>query len=189
MRRYKVYLKVRTPLRSGRKGCLVFTVCLQSVSYVSVLHLQQLQGVEAIKHPLRQVSDLISIQHAGKSQHRFGLDTGNDNQVYIYAHTHAQLSLRPLTGNWGSAGPERHLELFLRSGCCSGLCIEWKGQTIGQGNWSFGKNSFHLWVVWTLLSQRCHHHRTMASAHCCMYRVMYCDLGLMEPCGKEHHSQ
>lgn len=28
-----------------------------------VLSLQQLQGVEAVKHPLRQVGDLVSIQH------------------------------------------------------------------------------------------------------------------------------
>lgn len=34
-----------------------------------VFCLQQLQGVEAVKHSLGQVGDLISIQHAGKSQH------------------------------------------------------------------------------------------------------------------------
>lgn len=32
-----------------------------------VFGLQQLQGVEAVKHPFGQVGDLISIQHAVKN--------------------------------------------------------------------------------------------------------------------------
>lgn len=71
MHRYNVYFKVLTPSLSGRKGAWYL---------LRVLHLQQLQGIEAIKHPLGQVSDLISIQHTGKSQHRLGLDTGNDKK-------------------------------------------------------------------------------------------------------------
>lgn len=54
---------------------------------VCVFLLQQLQGVEAVKHPLGQVGDLISIQHAGRSQHRLALDTGNDNRADIYARS------------------------------------------------------------------------------------------------------
>ena len=60
-------------------------VCSVSAECVCVFLLQQLQGVEAVKHPLGQVGDLISIQHAGRSQHRLSLDTGNDNRVDIYA--------------------------------------------------------------------------------------------------------
>lgn len=55
-------------------------VCSASAECERTLHLQQLEGVEAIKHPLGQVGDLISIQHAGKSQYRLALDTGNDNR-------------------------------------------------------------------------------------------------------------
>lgn len=52
------------------------------IQYMSVVYqqcvcvfLQQLQGIEAIKHPLWKVGDLISIQHTGKSQHRLAFDT------------------------------------------------------------------------------------------------------------------
>lgn len=84
-----------------------------------MFRLQQLQGIEAVKHPLRQVSDLISIQHAGKSKSRLGLDAGMTTKLFM--HTHACIQ-GPLTGNSGSAGPGRHQELSPRSGCCSGLC-------------------------------------------------------------------
>lgn len=123
MPRYKVYLKVMTSLLSGRKPCLVFSICLQWISRACVLHLQQLEGVEAIKHPLRQVGDLISIQHAGKSQHRLALDTGNDNQVDIYAHAHAQTQLgatyRELRERrpWKASGAISEIWLLLRSLC------------------------------------------------------------------------
>lgn len=53
-------------------------------------HLQQLQGIKAVKHPLGQVGDLISIQHAEKSQHRHTLDTENDNWDDIHTYIHAQ---------------------------------------------------------------------------------------------------
>lgn len=90
---------------------------------VCVFCLQELQGIEAIKHPLGQVGDLISIQHAGKSQHRLALDAGMTTELFLHTHTD-NLALGPLTGNLGSAVPGRRQELSLRSGCCSGLCIK-----------------------------------------------------------------
>lgn len=54
MRGYKVYLKVMTPSLSGSRGRLVSGMCLHCISSVCVcvFCLQQLQGVEAVKHSL-----------------------------------------------------------------------------------------------------------------------------------------
>ncbi len=88
---------------------------------VCVFRLQQLQGVEAIKYPLGQVGDLISIQHAGKSQHSLALDTRNDNPVDIYAHTCTQTQLwatyRELRERrpWKASGAISEIWLLLRS--------------------------------------------------------------------------
>lgn len=120
---YNIYVKVMTPLLSGSKGCLVFSICLQCISRLCmcVFCLQQLQGVEAVKHPLWQVGDLISIQHAGKSQHRLALDTRNDNRVDIYAHSHSQTRLcatyRELRERrpWKASGAISEMWLLLRS--------------------------------------------------------------------------
>lgn len=38
-------------------------VCTGSAVRVDVLCLQELQGIEAVENPLRQVGDLVSIQH------------------------------------------------------------------------------------------------------------------------------
>lgn len=77
MHRYKVYLKVMAPLLSGSEECLVSSKGLYCISRECVcLCLQQLQGIEAVKHPLGQVGDLISIQHTGKLQHGRALEAG-----------------------------------------------------------------------------------------------------------------
>lgn len=52
------------------KSCLVFATSGEYQQSVQVSHLQQLQGVEAVKHPLGQIGDFISIQHTEKSQQR-----------------------------------------------------------------------------------------------------------------------
>lgn len=91
--------------------------------------LQQLQGIEAVKHPLGQVGDLISIQHAGKSQHRLALDAGMTAELFMHTHMD-NLAQGPLTGNLGIAVPGRRQELSLRSGCCSGLCSKEEGHRI-----------------------------------------------------------
>lgn len=95
--------------------------------------LQQLQGIEAVKHPLGQVGDLISIQHAGKSQHRLALDAGMTSKLFMHTHAH-NLAQGPLTGSLGSAAPGRHQELSPRSGCCSGLCVGEEDHRISHGN-------------------------------------------------------
>lgn len=95
---YAFHLENYAQLRSLFEGYDSFTEWeyrMPGIQYMSAVYqkrvcvfgLQQLQGVEAVKHPLRQVGDLISIQHAGKSQHSPGLDTRNDIRVDIYAQT------------------------------------------------------------------------------------------------------
>lgn len=94
-------------LKHGWYSVYVYTV---SAVCVCVFCLQQLQGVEAVKHPLGQVGDLISIQHAGKSQHRLALDTGIDNRGDIYTftctHTHKLSSEGHLQGVEGAQALE-----------------------------------------------------------------------------------
>ncbi len=78
---YAFHLENYAQLQSLFEGYDSFTEWeyrMPGILYMSAVHqqsvrvfsLQQLQGVEAVKHPLGQVGDLISIQHAGKSQHR-----------------------------------------------------------------------------------------------------------------------
>lgn len=73
--RYKVYFKGTTSSLSRSIEC----ACVSS-------GLQQLQGVEAVKHPLGQVGDLISIQHAGKTAKWTWFRCRSDKPV-MYAQT------------------------------------------------------------------------------------------------------
>lgn len=96
------------------------SVCVCKVSAACVF-LQQLQGVEAVKHPLGQVGDLISIQNAGKSKHRLTLDTEYDNLMDIYAHTSAQTPVQETYRElrerrpWKASGAISEIWLLLRS--------------------------------------------------------------------------
>lgn len=119
MHRYKVYLKVMTPSLSGSKGCLVFSICLQCISRVCVCSLlQQLQGVEAVKDPLGQVGDLISIQHAGGDHNTDFLKTREMTTEWIFMHdlgagaTYRELRER---SPWKASGAISEIWLLLRS--------------------------------------------------------------------------
>lgn len=65
LHRYRVYFKVITPSLSGSKRCLHGVQCMSVLDQHSVcmqeFSLQQLQGIEAVKHSLGEVGDLISI--------------------------------------------------------------------------------------------------------------------------------
>lgn len=162
MHRYKVYLKVMTPLLSGSKGCLVY-VCSVSAECVCVL-LTAVAGRRGRQTP--PWAGRWSYFHKAhwESQYRLGLETGNDNRVDIYADN---LALGLLTVSWGNAAPGRHQELSPRSGCCSGLCDEEEDQRISQenGNWKKKKSHFPVGVL-TPLSSGCHLHRKMRWMQC-----------------------
>lgn len=124
MHRNKVYLKVMTSLLSRSKRCPLFNICLQIIcvcvcACTLAMHLQKLQSVEAVKHPLRQIGDLISIEHSEKSQHRLASVTEYDTQVAIHAQAQLRAAYRELRERrpWKASGAISEIWLLLRSLC------------------------------------------------------------------------